>query len=205
MHVLSYLVLFSFSHGCLLLSCLCLVFALLSNYTTNLSLCTNPRSYILSSFENLRGPTIPSSIYAIPRPLIYIPRPPKQEHLLHRSPLPLHPTSLYVKASRDSKSNVPILLAFIRQREALLSIYALHSTDDVNCIISNWIHQLLGRRSTLFNLARQTARFAAPFIPFDSIRRDQRELLPTASCSPNPSVHTPSSLSSSQSCMETSL
>lgn len=72
-----------------------------------------------------------------------------------------HFTSLCVRASINFNSNVPILLAFIHQRKAVLSIYAIRSTDDVNCIILGWIHRFR-RCSTLFNLARQTSRSAEP-------------------------------------------
>ena len=101
-------------------------------------------------------------------------------------PLPFHCSTLHIPLSLDSvyrytapsltfipsshsaslqveglnifkKSNVPILLAFIHQREVVLCIYGLPSPDDVNCVITNWIH-CFRRRSALFDLAGQTSR-----------------------------------------------
>ena len=169
----------------------------------SITLYRQPRSYILSSFQNLRRPhhhpyfhsRNPSSLDIYPSS--------SQAKTLAPS-LTLTPSSyqsLRQRRQETPKSNVPILLVFIRQREALLSIYALRSTDDVDCIILDWIQ----RGSTLLNLARQIARFADPVTPFDAVPRDQRELLPTASCSPHPSLHTPPSLSFSQRCTVISL
>ena len=85
-------------HGCLLLSIFYLVFALELHYLTNLSL--SPAHVFLLKLKKTPPPFL---LYM--QSLIYIPRPPKQNHLLHRSTLPLHPTSLYVKRLQGQCTN----------------------------------------------------------------------------------------------------